>query len=66
MEERAEAERAANPAQTTALFGVKKGFPDRVVDAGNPLQFGIQDSNRMAPWCVLKAAQSQPVEVRSG
>ena len=49
MEERAEAERAANPAQTTALFGVKKGFPDRVVDAGNPLQFGIQDSNRMAP-----------------
>jgi len=28
----------ANPVQTSAFFGVKKGFRGVVVDAGNPLQ----------------------------
>ena len=30
--------RTANPVQTTAFFGVKKGFSGSAVDAGNPLR----------------------------
>jgi hypothetical protein len=29
--------RTANPVQTTAIFGVKRGFTGEGVDAGNPL-----------------------------
>ena len=39
MEERAEAERTASPVQTTAFFGVKKGFPGTAVDAGFLIQY---------------------------
>lgn len=34
-----ESVRTANPLQTTAIFGVKKGFRGSPVDSGNPFRY---------------------------